>query len=171
MEYESTVNTVFVQVIDRPKRKDILKRAIKATDYFSYCEEVDCSVWGILSNIKEALYEPVGMWLPKRLRSPGTSFYVQGVEVPFDYSGTIPEGFDLIDLEPCKMMIFQGEPFEDENYGNAVSELWKVMESYNPELYGFIWDNEIAPRFQMEPQGYRGYIEGKPVRMVNKEYL
>ena len=111
MEYESTVNTVFVQVIDRPKRKLILKRGINANDYFSYCNEVDCSVWGILSSIKEALYEPVGMWLPQKLRTKGTSLYVQGVEVPFDYKGEITAGFDLIDLEPCKIMIFQGEPF------------------------------------------------------------
>ena len=41
------------------------------------------------------------------------------------------------------------------------------MDAYNPELYGFDWDNEIAPHFQMEPQGYRGYIEGKPVKLAN----
>jgi hypothetical protein len=36
----------------------------------------------------------------------------------------------------------------------------------NPEIYGFKWADADGPRFQMEPQGYRGYIEGKPVREI-----
>lgn len=168
MAYESTVNTVFVQVIDRPKRKLILKRGRTAKDYFTYCEEVGCDVWGILCSIKEALYEPIGLWLPKKMIPDGTSEYAQGVEVPEAYDGIVPEGFDMIELPPCQMMIFQGQPFEAENYGNAVDELYQVIKTYQPELYGFRWDDVIAPRFQMEPQPYRGYIEGRPVVDVNK---
>ena len=29
---------------------------------------------------------------------------------------------------------------------------------------GFEWADEDAPRFQLEPWGYRGYIEARPVR-------
>ena len=85
-----------------------------------------------------------------------------------DYSGPVPEGFEIIDLPPCKMMIFQGQPFEDEKFGEAIGELWEVMKTYNPEIYGFTWADEDGPRFQLAPQGYRGYIEGRPVRQVNK---
>lgn len=168
MNNESKVNTVFVQVVERPARKLILKRGIKAMEYFEYCEEVGCDIWGILVSIKEALYEPIGMWLPPNLRREGTSEYAQGVEVPIDYAGIIPEGFEIIELPPCKMMIFQGEPYEEENFGEAISSLWKVMKNYNPELYGFRWADEDGPRFQLEPKGYRGYIEGRPVRELNK---
>lgn len=31
------------------------------------------------ADVKRALYEPIGMWLPKHLITPGTSTYVQGV--------------------------------------------------------------------------------------------
>ena len=92
MTSKANVNTVFVQVIDRPARKLILKRGIKATHYFGYCEEVGCDIWGILCSVKEALYEPIGMWLPKKFQRPGTSVYAQGVEMPADYSGEVPEG-------------------------------------------------------------------------------
>ncbi len=114
MDKQVNANTVFVQVVDRPQRKLIIKRGEKAKDYFAYCEEVGCDVWGILSSVKEALNEPMGLWLPNNLVKPGTSVYVQGVEVPKDYKGEVPEGFDLIDLKPCKMMIFQGAPYDDE---------------------------------------------------------
>ncbi|HWQ29720.1 MAG TPA: AraC family transcriptional regulator [Negativicutes bacterium] len=160
-------NTVFVQVVDRPARKLILKRGVKATYYFEYCDEVGCDVWDALSGIKEALYEPIGMWLPPELQKPGTSIYAQGVEVPADYSGSIPEGYELIDLAPCKMMIFQGQPYEDEKFEEAIGDLWEVMKKYDPELYGFKWADGDGPRFQLAPMSYRGYIEARPVRLLN----
>lgn len=168
MKNDSKTNTIFVQVVERPARKLILKRGIAAKDYFQYCEEVGCDVWGILVSIKEALYEPVGMWLPKNLRKDGTSEYVQGVEVPADYSGIVPEGFDIIDLKPCKMMIFQGEPYEEEDFMKEINKTWDIIDTYNPEIYGFKWASEDGPRFQLQPLGYRGYIEGRCVIELNK---
>ena len=167
MKKEQNNTTVFVQVIEKPERKLILKRGKNAKDYFEYCDELGCDIWGLLCSIKEALHEPIGMWLPDSFRTPGTSFYTQGVEVSTDYSSIVPEGFELITLPACKMMVFQGQPFEDEHFDEAISDLWSVMKTYDPALYGFKWADEDAPRFQMEPQGYRGYIEARPVRQVN----
>jgi AraC family transcriptional regulator len=48
-------NTIFVQVIDRPARKLIIKRGIQAADYYAYCEEVGCEVWDVLAGIQQAL--------------------------------------------------------------------------------------------------------------------
>lgn len=166
MSEKPSTNTVFVQVVERPARKLILKRGVNADNYFDYCGEVGCDVWGTLCSIKEALYEPIGIWLPENFRKPGTSIYAQGVEVSNDYTGEIPAGFEMIDLPPCKVMVFQGPPFEDEKFGEAIGDLWQVMKSYNPEFYGFKWADEDGPRFQLEPQGERGYIEARPVRAV-----
>ena len=166
MTEKAKTNTVFVQVVDRPARKLILKRGIKATHYFEYCEEVGCDIWGLLSSIKEAIYEPIGMWLPENMVKPSTSMYAQGVEVAADYVGEVPEGFEIIELPPCKMMVFQGQPFEDERFEEAISEIWETMKSYDPKLYGFDWADEDAPRIQLEPAGYRGYIEARPVRQI-----
>ncbi len=161
---ESKTVTVFVQVLDRPARKVVVKRAKKATHYFEYCEEVGCEVWDQLAAIQEALQEPLGMWLPPNLRPKGTSEYVQGVEVPANWSGKVPDGFELADLPACKMLVFQGPPFEDKDFEQAISSLWDVMKSYKPETYGLKWADEDGPRFQLKPVGYRGYIEGRPVR-------
>lgn len=155
---------VFVQVIDRPVRKMIVKRGINATHYFEYCEEVGCDVWEKLGTIAEAIHEPMGLWLPERFRSPGTSTYAQGVEVPQDYCGPVPNGYDLIDLPACQMMVFQGPPFEDNDFEQAISTIWDIIKTYKPENYGFEWADDDGPRFQLAPFGYRGYIEGRPVR-------
>lgn len=167
MTQKSNTNTIFVQVVDRLARKLILKRGIKATHYYEYCDEVGCDIWGILTSVKDAIYEPVGLWLPKSLQKPGTSVYAQGVEVPANYTGVIPEGFDIIDLPACKMMVFQGQPFDDEKFEEAISEIWETMKKYDPKTYGFEWADEDAPRIQLEPMGYRGYIEARPVRRLN----
>jgi AraC family transcriptional regulator len=160
-------NTVFIQVVERPARKLILKRGIKAKDYHAYCEELGCDVYEELKGVKDALYEPIGMWLPENLRRPDTSEYAMGVEMPAEYSGKVPEGYEIIKLKPCKMMVFQGPPYDDTRFEDAIGNLWEVMKTYNPELYGFTWADEDGPRFQLEPQGYRGYIEGRPVRQLN----
>ncbi len=159
--------TVFVQVVERPARKLILKRGTAATDYFEYCKEVGCAIWDVLSSVEAATHEPMGMWLPKSLRPEGTSEYVQGVEVPVDHSGPVPEGFEVITLAACQFLIFQGQPFRDEDFEQAVPQLQSAIRAHNPEHHGFQWADEDAPRFQLIPLGYRGYIEGRPIRPLS----
>lgn len=168
MEHKTAV--IFTQIIERPARKLILYRSKKATEYFEYCEEVGCGTpekpapWDILCGIKEALNEPMGVWLPDSMRPEGTGIYAHAVEVPVDYSGQIPEGFDVIDLAPCSYLIFQGEPYDDDNFNQEIGDVWEKIEKFNPKVYGYEWDEEIAPRFQFAPMGWRGYIEGRPVK-------
>jgi len=159
--------SIFVQVIERPQRKCLIKRGIKAGEYFDYCKEVGCDIWNILCSVKEALYEPIGMWLPQHLIEENTSKYVQGVEVPMDYDNKIPEGFEVIVLPPCTMMIFQGEPYNDEDFMAEIDAVWDHIAKFSPEIYGYKWAEDKAPRFQLAPQGYRGYIEARPVERIN----
>jgi len=156
--------TIFTSVIERPKRKAIIKRGIKAKEYFGYCEEAGCDVWGILESIKGTPYEPAGFWLPDKLIRKGTSKYVLGVEVPADYDGGVPDGFETIDLDACKAMVFRGEPYDDRDFDEAISDIWDAMERFDPKLHGFEWADADAPRFQLMPVGERGYIEARPVR-------
>ena len=102
------------------------------------------------------------MWLPNNLIKAGTSLYVQGVEIPTDHDGIIPDGYDVVDFKPCRMMIFQGQKYDDEVFESEVLKVMEAVENYDPTPFGFEWANQVGPRFQFEPQGSRGYIEGKP---------
>ena len=157
------MQTVFVQLIQRPLRKAIILRAKQANEYFAYCEEVGCDVWGVLCSVKEALNEPMGMWLPDRLIQPGTSRYVQGVEVPDDYIKPLPDGFETILLEPCTYMVFQSEPYDDEVFEQMILAIQASIDRYHPESVGYRFDESVAPLYQLEPRGERGYIEARPV--------
>jgi len=153
-----TVKSVFVQVIEKPARKVLIKRGVKAADYFAYCEEVGCDVWGLLLSMKSISGEPVSLWLPKSYIKSGTSEYVQGVEVAMNYADVVPDGFDVIDLPACKYLMFQGEPFAEEDYCEAIEQVWAAIKKYDPAVVGYTWDKE-NPRIQLEPVGTRGYIE------------
>lgn len=160
---------IFTQLVERPARKLILFRSKGAAEYFAYCEEVGCGTpeapapWDILCGVKEALYEPVGLWLPDFLRPANTGLYAHGVEVPADYRGELPAGFDVIDLAPCRYLVFQGEPYDDEAYQAAVGACMERIKGFQPEVYGYRYAYELAPKMQLAPMGWRGYIELHPV--------
>jgi AraC family transcriptional regulator len=157
------VKSVFIQTVEKPARKVIVKRGIKAKDYFAYCEEVGCDVWGVLTSMKSLCGEPVCLWLPEAYRKPGTSEYVQGVEAAADEAVTVPAGFDVIELPAATYLMFQSEPFAEEDYCEAIDALQTAMDRYDPSAIGLKWD-DASPRIQLEPIGTRGYIELRAVK-------
>ena len=82
----SNIQSIFIQVVRKPERLCIIKRGKCAEDYFPYCNEVGCDVWGILMSMKSLCGESVSMWLPEKYKKPNTSTYEQGVEVETDYN-------------------------------------------------------------------------------------
>lgn len=157
------IHNVFIKELEKPERKVLIKRGITASDYFAYCDEVGCEVWGLLQSIKSLQGEPVCLWLPAQYIAPGTSQYVQGVEVPLSYDGVVPEGFDVIVLPAAKYLLFIGEPFPEEAYCEAIETVQQAIHNFNPQAIGAQWDVS-NPRIQLEPIGSRGYMELMPIR-------
>lgn len=153
---------VTVQKIHKSARKVIVKRGIEATDYWSYCNEVGCDIWGLLTSIKSIDGEPVCLWLPEQLRNPVTNEYVQGVEVESDYQGIVPFGFEVIELPDSDYLLFCSDPYNDEEYGSVILDVQKVIAEYDYVKNGYKKDNS-NPRIQLEPVCTRGYIELVPV--------
>lgn len=159
-------DALYTQLTDFPARKLLLKRGTAATEYFAYCDEVGCDVWGLLCSVKEALNEPLGLWLPDVMRPQGTSRYVQGVELPLTYDGVIPDGFDLIELPACQMMIFQSEPYDELYAFAAIDAIAKAISVFDLAVEGYRYITDELPHFQLQPEGWRGYIEGWPVEKL-----
>lgn len=157
------IRNIYIQLVHKPARKLIMKRGRKARDYFAYCEEVGCDIWGLLKSMENLSGEPMGLWLPEKYRKAGSSVYVQGVEAPPDYAGPVPEGLDVIKLPAADYLMFQGEPFREEDYCAAITALQQAMNKYDPSVTGYKWDDG-SPRIQLEPVGKRGYIELRAVR-------
>lgn len=164
-EAPKTVSSpIFVRAVERPRRKFLLLRGRAATDYLAYCDEVGCDIWGLLLSIKGALDEPMGVWLPESLRPTGTSVYAQGVEMPLDYTGPVPDGLELVELPACTYLLFQGQPYAEEEWARAIGETWQAIERFDPQPLGYAWAADDGPRYQLAPVAERGYIEAWPVR-------
>ena len=54
--------------------------------------------------------------------------------------------------------MFQGEPFAEEDYCQAIDAGQAYIRKYDPSVIGDSWDL-VNPRMQLEPIGIRGYIE------------
>ena len=87
------------------------------------------------------------------------------MEVSSDYGGPVPEGFDVIQLPAASYLMFQGEPFEEEDFCQAIQMVQAAMERYDLSVIGLAPDPE-NPRIQLEPIGTRGYIEMIPVKQA-----
>ena len=155
---------MIVTPVSRPARKLILLRSVKAICYFSYCEEVGCD-WHdkILCAIPERLENPALLTLPPNLIKPGTGNTASGIEVPFDYDKPIPPRFDIIELPPCTMLFFNGDPFEkEEDYGIAIGSLWNQMNTYDPASDGYRYAPALAPYFNFGASAATGARMARP---------
>ena len=157
----------FLTIQERIARCVIVKRGMTADDYWTYCHEVGCDVWGILSSIPSLYGEPVAMWLPAHLVPLGTSRYVQGVEVPLHYEGIVPDGFEIMTLPAATYLMVQGAPYDEVHYEHAIGSLMDAMKTYNPTPLGYRFST-LHPRLQLEPIGTRGYIELYPIEKIDK---
>jgi len=150
---------IFISVINKPERILLYKPGKEGlNDYWDYSNDVGCDLWGILKSMKCLGNEPVCLYLPKNLTPKGCSSYIQGVEEPLNYKGKIPEGFASMKLPEGAFMLFQGEPYQEDNFEEAIVSLKKAIDSYDPKPLGYRYVKE-GLRIQLEPVGQRGYIE------------
>ena len=84
------------------------------------------------------------------------------------YQESVPDGFELISLPEADYLLFQGEPFLEEDYCQAIEEVQQAIQTFDPSTRGYEWDDE-NPRIQLEPIGSRGYMELMPVSPVGKK--
>ncbi|MCL2434216.1 MAG: AraC family transcriptional regulator [Clostridia bacterium] len=159
--------TMTVTAMERPARKLILVRSVKATDYFSFCEEIGCEWEGLFNSIKEKFDNAALLTLPQNLVTPGTGNTASGVEVPIGYNKPLPGGCDIIELPPCTMLYFQGAPYQEENsFGEAIMLLWEIMDEYDPALYGLKYAPELAPYFNFGAEAKTGARMARPVGKI-----
>ena len=72
------------------------------------------------------------------------------------------EDYEMLELMSTDMSI------NDEDFEKEIGKVWEKIKIFKPEVYGYEWADEEAPRIQLEPLGYRGYIEARPVRAIRK---
>lgn len=107
------------------------------------------------------------MELPKNIVKDGTSACVSGIEVPQDYNKALPDGYEMFDLPPCTMLYFNGMPYEnEEDFCKAINIVFESIENYRPEVYGYAFADDIAPRFNFGASSATGARMAVPVKKI-----
>lgn len=165
MKGNETICTV--SAVQRPERKLIFLRAKRATDYFSFCEECGCDWYGLLDSILSKLESPGLITLPEFLLKEGYTDTACGIEVPFDYAGEVPKGYEIATLPPCEMLFFQTEPFErEEDFPEAIEAAFSALAHYDFQRYGFVRADQDAPFFNFGFSAQKGASLAVPVRRI-----
>lgn len=165
---KQTSAVVTVTPISRPRRKLIVLRAERATEYLSFCEEMGCEWMGLFNSIPEKIDTCALVELPAHMTRAGTSPVAAGVEVPDGYDpNKVPMGYELLQLEAGELLYFQTAPYEDEEaYCEAIDRALEAAEQYDPARYGFAYDLDAAPRFNYGAEGATGARLALPVKRI-----
>jgi hypothetical protein len=159
--------TVTVTAVERPARRLIMLRSTNADDYMSYCEEKGCDWEGTLNSIPDRYDDAAVVSLPPSLMKEGTSGTASGVEVPSNYCGDIPDGYEIVDLPGCTMLYFCGSEYHDEeDFCDAIKIVSDALISYRPERFGWILDHGAAPSFNFGASAEKGARMAVPVRNI-----
>lgn len=163
---ETIVCTAFLA--DKPQRKMILLRSKKATEYWSFCEELCCDWEGYLNSNPQKLDTAAIVRLPKALCKAGYSDIAAGIEVPLTYSNPdLLEGYEIIELPPCKMLYFQSQPFPNSNdYGKYIDAVNKAYADFDFRALGVKVDLSRGPYMNFGAEPDRGAKIAYPVREI-----
>lgn len=154
-----------ISVVDKPMRKLLLLRSLKAHDYWSYCEEMGCDWEGLFNSIPEKMDVAAILELPEYLQKTGFSKIAAGIELPINYNGKMPINSEIVELTEGKMLYFQSDSFEkDEEFGLAIDSVFRAVDKYDIELYGYEYAFETAPKFNFGASAEMGAKMALPIR-------
>lgn len=162
-------NYCLITPVHREKRKLILMYSQKATDYFSFCAEKSCDWEGLLNSNPIKMDTAAILELPDFLCKDGFGKIACGIEVPIDFNGTIPDGYETVELPECDMLYFQSPPYENEDDYSAMIDLVNdAISKFDCKLYDFEIRNDLAPRFNFGAQKEIGARYAIPINKLNK---
>ena len=167
MKMDKNVSLCMVTPKDRPKRKLLYLPSKKAEEYLSYCEEMGCEWEGLLNSISERFDTAALIELPDFLVKPGFSKIAAGIEVLMDCQCSLPEGYETAELEPCTMLYFQSEPYEDEqDFCQAIESTYGAIEKYESQRYGYDFAYDLAPSFNFGAEAATGAKIAVPAKKL-----
>lgn len=154
-------------IVPREKRKLVFLPSVNAADYMSFCEEMGCEWEGLLNSYEAKFDTAALLTLPKRLIPEGFGSCAAGVELPYSYSGKIPQGYYTAELEAGYMLYIESAPYQkEEDFCIAIEQAVRAYEQYQPQRYGFTYDADAAPSFNFGAYPQTGGRLAFPVKKL-----
>ncbi|MDP4092809.1 MAG: AraC family transcriptional regulator [Bacillota bacterium] len=159
---EKYMKDVKVTFITKPARRMLVWYKNGATNYHELCDtEGAHEIWGLMESIKGTLGGVIAAWLNEN----GRTRYVWGVEMPADYKGPIPDGFECIDTPECQYVKFCHPPYEESEHEEVTEAVWNKSELWNPKDFNMEWNDASNPVYE-DDRADEGYLVLKPVKKI-----
>ena len=165
---DSIVCTAYV--VEKPKRKMIILRSKNATDYWTFCEENKCDWEGYLNSNPYKIDTAAIIKLPKKYVKSGFCDIAAGIEVPFDYKDdSLAKGYEIIEFEPCKMIYFKSQPFENsDDFGVYIDAVNEAYNNFDFNAMSVTVDMTVGPYMHFGAEPERGAKIAYPVKDIAK---
>ncbi|MDI9468783.1 MAG: helix-turn-helix transcriptional regulator [Bacillota bacterium] len=167
-ETRSKMRTVTATFYEKPAACLIIRRSTRATDYFSYCDEVGCEIWDILTALPGRCDEVALLHLPPSLTLPGGSAVCVGVEVPADAAVSLPPDCERITAPAQLTLCLQSQPYTDpDGYGPVHEEVTAALAAHDPARFGYRYAHDEGIEYQFSASPANGVRRLIPVAALH----
>lgn len=141
---------------------------VNASDYDAFWKRHDCDkTCGVIDSMSH-IADPVvtchtaGWFYENEKRG-----YFYGFGVPSDYSGEIPEGFEVRDFPGGHYLVFFHPPFDYlKDCGEVMNRVEKMAWNYDPSSKGYEWNEQECQCYQRHYPEVIGYEVLRPVKKL-----
>ncbi len=157
---------LFVRVEHIPAHKYLGIWEERAENYCDFWDFHSCDdVCGIVTSMDKLAHLIVTPHTAGWNKAGERRTYFYGTGVPLDYSGPVPEGFELREIPASDYLVF-GYPTFDFMTENAdvMGTVEKLAWNFDPTIMGYEWNEDTCPDYQRHnPEGL-GYQVLRPVK-------
>jgi hypothetical protein len=143
----------------------------KATCYYEFWQDHNCDeVCGIIESMRNVSDPVVGCHMAGWHKINGERWYFYGLGVPLDYSGEIPEGFEIREFPESYYLVFFHPVFDYlKDCGEVMNRVECLAWNYNIESLGYDtqkyeWNEDICQNYQRHYPEVLGYEVLRPVK-------
>ncbi len=140
------------------------------TGYGDFWQKHDCdAVCGIIDSMSHVSHPIVTPHTAGWFWKNGKRGYFYGFGVPADYSGEIPEGFEVRELPASDYLVFFHPPFDYlKDCGEVMGRVENLAWNYDPKKDGYEWNEADCQDYQRHYPEVIGYEVLRPIKRISK---
>lgn len=167
---EMEENKLNVHIEHIPAHKYIGIWEKRASNYGEFWKYHDCDeVCGYVDSIGSMSHPIVTAHTAGWKKSGDKLTYFYGSGLPLDYSGPVPEGFELREIPDSEYLVFSHPPFDYmEKNGPVMEAVEKLAWEFDPDELGYEWNDEVCPIYQRHYPEKLGYQVVRPVKKQDR---
>lgn len=135
-------------------------------NYGDFWQKHDCdAVCGIIDSMSHVSHPIVTPHTAGWFWQDGKRGYFYGFGVPADYSGEVPEGFEVRDIPASDYLVFFHPPFDYlADNGDVMGRVENLAWNYDPSKDGYEWNEAACNDYQRHYPEVLGYQILRPVK-------